>query len=220
MADKRLQNIFETLLHRYGPRHWWPGETPFEVCVGAILTQNTNWSNVEKAIANLKAADHLTVTGIAELQPAVLAALIKPAGYFNIKADRLQTFIRFLQQKHQGSLEQLFDNPWQETRIELLAVRGIGPETADSILLYAGNKPSFVVDTYTRRIFSRLGMVPEEIKYDALRQFFMEQLPSDTSLFNEYHALIVELAKDCCRTRPRCSVCCLAEQCTGRHTYI
>lgn len=214
MADNQLQKVFNTLLTTYGPRHWWPGETPFEVCVGAILTQNTNWGNVEKAIANLKAADRLSLAGLAGLLPDALAALIRPAGYFNIKAARLQAFVGFLLDQYDGSLDRLFAGPWQQTRTELLAVKGIGPETADSILLYAGHKPSFVVDAYTRRIFSRLGLVDEQISYDGLRRHFMDNLASDTALFNEYHALIVELGKQVCRPRPHCSRCCLAEQCT------
>lgn len=213
MADNRLQNIFSTLLTTYGPRHWWPGETPFEVCVGAILTQNTNWGNVEKAIVNLKTADRLSITGISTLLPDELAALIRPAGYFNVKATRLQAFTGFVQQQYHGSLDQLFAGPWQATRHELLMVKGIGPETADSILLYAGQKPSFVVDAYTRRIFSRLGLVDEQISYDQLRNYFMDRLTLNTALFNEYHALIVELGKQACRPSPRCAACCLSAGC-------
>jgi len=213
LADNQLQELFDTLLAQYGPRHWWPGETPFEVCVGAILTQNTNWGNVEKAIANLKAADRLSMTGIDSLLPNELAALIRPAGYFNVKATRLQAFTAFVLQEYGGSLDRLFTGPWQTTRQELLAVKGIGPETADSILLYAGQKPSFVVDAYTRRIFSRLGLVDELISYDRLRDFFMDRLPLDTALFNEYHALIVELGKQACRPKPQCRDCCLLARC-------
>jgi endonuclease-3 related protein len=217
-----LLKLFDILLTHYGPRHWWPGETPFEVCVGAILTQNTNWGNVEKAIANLKNADRLSVEGMATLAPDQLAALIRPAGYFNVKAGRLQAFVRFLQEQQQGSLDQLFSGPWQETRNQLLSVKGIGPETADSILLYAGNKPSFVVDSYTRRIFSRLRLVEEYCSYDHLRQFFMDCLPHETALFNEYHALIVELGKGVCRPKPRCTACCLTGICAeaALHTTI
>lgn len=209
----QVLQLFERLLTRYGAQHWWPGETPFEVCVGAILTQNTNWGNVEKAINNLKAADRLSVEGMAALAPEQLAVLIRPAGYFNLKADRLLSFIRFLQKQHQGSLDRLFSAPWRETRSQLLSVKGIGPETADSILLYAGYKPSFVVDSYTRRIFSRLGLLEESINYDELRCFFMDRLPGETALFNEYHALIVELGKEVCRPKPRCGDCCLADLC-------
>lgn len=213
MADNQLQELFATLLTQYGPRHWWPGETPFEVCVGAILTQNTNWGNVEKAIANLKAADRLSMAGIDSLLPSELATLIRPVGYFNVKATRLQAFTAFVLQEYGGSLDRLFTGPWQTTRQELLAIKGIGPETADSILLYAGQKPSFVVDAYTRRIFSRVGLVDEQISYDQLRDFFMDRLPQDTALFNEYHALIVELGKQACRPKPQCRDCCLLASC-------
>lgn len=213
MPNNQPIDIFNTLLAHYGPLQWWPGETPFEVCVGAILTQNTNWGNVEKAIANLKSAGLLSIEGIYGLDPTILSALIRPAGYFNVKTARLQEFVNFVQLQHSGSLDQLFAGPWQETRNQLLGVKGIGPETADSILLYAGNKPSFVVDAYTRRIFSRLGLVAENVSYDSLRNLFMEGLPTDVSLFNEYHAMIVELGKQFCRPKPRCLDCCLLHYC-------
>lgn len=216
MAGNQFIDIFNALLNHYGPRHWWPAETPFEVCIGAILTQNTNWGNVEKAIANLKQAGQLSATGIASMSDAELAAMIRPAGYFNVKSARLKEFVRFLQQNHHGSLERLFTEPWQQTRTQLLAVKGIGPETADSILLYAGEKPSFVVDTYTRRIFSRLGLVAEEIAYEELRRFFMDCLPLSAALYNEYHALIVELGKQVCRPKPHCQKCCLSVYCKNK----
>ncbi len=216
-SENMVLEIFTTLAKHYGPCHWWPAETPFEVCIGAILTQNTNWGNVEKALANLKTAGRLSVEGIGAFEVDELAALIRPAGYFNVKAERVQVFVRFLQQNHNSSLDCLFAAPWQQTREALLAVRGIGPETADSMLLYAGEKPSFVVDTYTRRIFSRLGLVAEPIGYDELRSFFMDRLPSDVTLYNEYHALLVELGKGVCRPSPRCSDCCLVQRCmTGK----
>lgn len=208
-----LQQLFDRLLEQYGPRGWWPAETPFEVCVGAILTQNTSWSNVEKAIVRLKAAGCLSISGIGSLTATELADLIRPAGYFRVKADRLQSFTCFVQQQYQGSLELLFAEPLPRCRERLLAVRGIGPETADSMVLYAGGKPSFVVDAYTRRIFSRLGLIQPDIGYEQLRHLFMDALPSDAALFNEYHALIVELGKQVCRTAPRCSSCCLADHC-------
>jgi len=208
-----LTTIFERLLERYGHREWWPAESPFEVCVGAILTQNTNWGNVEKAIANLKAADCLTPSAIATLPPQELAALIRPAGYFNVKARRLQSFCTSALAAGQGDLERLFAQDWRQLRQWLLAVNGIGPETADSMLLYAANRPSFVVDAYTRRIFSRLGLVDETIAYEPLRSFCMQQLPEDPALYNEFHALIVEHGKQQCRPRPRCADCCLAIQC-------
>ncbi len=213
MPVNLLQEIFYRLLANYGPRNWWPGETTFEICAGAILTQNTNWNNVEKAIANLKKADALSLDKIASLKKDELAELIRPTGYYNLKASRLQEFIFFLKQEHQGSFERLFSHPWQQTRVELLNIKGIGPETADSILLYAGNKPSFVVDSYTRRIYSRLGIVTEGISYDELRKYFMDHLPHELYLFNEYHALIVELGKQVCRKSPKCSHCCLSALC-------
>lgn len=209
-------SIFQRLLEHYGPRDWWPADSPFEVCVGAILTQNTNWGNVEKAIANLKAADRLTPSAIASLPPQELAALIRPAGYFNVKARRLQSFCSFVLEAAHGDLARLFAQDWQQLRQWLLAVNGIGPETADSILLYAANQPSFVVDAYTRRIFSRLGLVDEAIAYEPLRSFCMQQLPPDRQLYNELHALIVEHGKQHCRPRPRCEGCCLAAQCHYR----
>jgi len=220
MFAHRLLEIFDTLLACYGKRHWWPAETSFEVCVGAILTQNTNWGNVEKAIANLKQAGQLSEAAIAFMAEPELAAMIRPAGYFNVKAARLKEFVRFLQQNHQGSLKQLFAEPWQQTRTQLLAVKGIGPETADSILLYAGEKPSFVVDSYTRRIVSRLGLVAEEISYEELRWFFMKYLPLSAALFNEYHALIVELGKQVCRPKPQCQKCCLAVYCENNRNLF
>ena len=213
---KQLGSIFERLQERYGARNWWPAESPFEVCVGAILTQNTNWGNVEKAIARLKGAGRLSVEGIATLQTEELAALIRPAGYFNVKAGRLQEFVTFLQAEAGGNLDQLFMHDRQHLRRLLLDVRGIGPETADSILLYAGNLPSFVVDAYTKRIFSRLGLVDALIGYEPLRDFFMERLPEDARLYNEYHALIVEHGKQYCRPRPLCAGCCLADSCASR----
>lgn len=208
-----LTTIFERLLDRYGHRNWWPAESPFEVCVGAILTQNTNWGNVEKAIANLKAAGRLTLSGIAALPAQELAALIRPAGYFNVKARRLQSFCNAVQAAEPSSLERFLAQDWRQLRPWLLAINGIGPETADSMLLYAANQPSFVVDAYTRRIFSRLGLVDEAIGYDALRSFCMQQLPEDPALFNEFHALLVEHGKQHCRPRPRCEGCCLGAQC-------
>lgn len=211
-----LIKLFERLLDCYGHRQWWPAESPFEVCVGAILTQNTNWGNVEKALANLKEAGRLSPQGISTLLPDELAALIRPAGYFNVKARRLQEFVGFLMAQTGGALQRLFAMDFRQLRPLLLAVRGIGPETADSMLLYAGNQPSFVVDAYTRRIFSRLGLVDEGIGYEALRRFFMESLPSDAALYNEYHALIVEHGKQICRPRPRCERCCLAVWCAYR----
>lgn len=213
-----LSAIFERLLAHYGPRSWWPAETAFEVCIGAILTQNTNWSNVEKALANLKSAGRLSPQGISSLLSDQLAALIRPAGYFNAKARSLQEFVDFLRLTAQDDLGQLFARDWLLLRQQLLAVRGIGPETADSILLYAGHQPSFVVDTYTRRILSRLGLVDPAINYELLRSFCMERLPPEVPIYNEFHALLVEHGKQHCRPRPRCGDCCLANWCAFRQS--
>lgn len=213
---EKLAEIFERLLAHYGPLSWWPAETPFEVCVGAILTQNTAWGNVERAIAALKAADCLTPEGLREIEAGHLAAFIRPAGYFNLKSRRLKAFVEWLFDRYGGSLERMFSGDWRLLRDELLAVRGIGPETCDSILLYAGHKPTFVVDAYTRRLFHRLGLLPEGAGYEETRALFMDNLPPDVPLFNEYHALIVEHCKQFCRKRPRCAGCPLASSCCCR----
>jgi endonuclease-3 related protein len=213
-----LEEIFKCLFDRFGPLDWWPAETPFEVCVGAILTQNTAWSNVEKAICALKQAGIMSPDSLHGCDPEKLARLIRPAGYFNVKSRRLKDFTAWLSLNHHGSLERMFAGNWQKLRTELLQVRGIGPETADSILLYAGNKPSFVVDAYTRRLFRRLGLLPETAGYDQTRDLFMSTLPEDVRLFNEYHAQIVEQCKRFCRSKPLCSGCPLYDSCPSRLT--
>lgn len=205
--------IYESMLARFGTLSWWPAETPFEVCVGAILTQNTAWTNVEKAIYALKQAEIMTPDALQAVEPEQLAQLIRPAGYFNLKSVRLKNFTSWLFHHHAGSLEQMFSGEWPALRTELLKVCGIGPETADSILLYAGNKPSFVVDTYTRRLFFRLGLLAEDAGYDETRALFMAHLPPDAQLFNEYHAMIVEECKQFCRKKPLCSGCPLFSGC-------
>lgn len=202
-----LNKVFEKLYNAYGPQHWWPGETPFEVIVGAILTQNTNWTNVEKAIANLKEKGNFTPDGLKGIETTDLARLIRPSGYFNIKAKRLKEFISFLCNEFEGGLDRMFSLDLKKIRHKLLEINGIGPETADSILLYAGNYPIFVVDAYTKRIFSRLGLLHEEHTYHQVQEFFMENLEADTELFNEYHALIVRHAKEFCRKKPLCREC-------------
>jgi endonuclease III related protein len=199
--------MYRQLLRTYGPQRWWPGETAFEVIVGAILTQNTAWQNVEKAIARLKHAHLLTPRALRRVSEKRLASLIRPSGYFNIKAKRLKSFIRFLFIDYRGSLDAMFKESLEILRERLIRVKGIGPETADSILLYAGGYPTFVVDAYTRRVFSRHGLVPEEIRYEALKRFFMTNLPPDSALFNEYHALIVKVGKDRCKKVPLCTNC-------------
>jgi endonuclease-3 related protein len=204
-----LLRIFDLLLEQYGPLGWWPADTPFEICVGAILTQNTNWLNVEKAIANLKQEGLLTPHALRDLPLARLAAVIRPAGFFNVKSDRLKGFINWLYDRYGGSLERMFSADWRGLREEMLSVKGIGRETADSMLLYAGHKPTFVVDAYTVRLFSRLGLVRENEGYEEVRSLFMDNLPGDAGLFNEYHALIVRHGKEHCRKKRHCTGCVL-----------
>lgn len=206
LNQTRLMEVFEILLKRYGALHWWPAETPIEVCVGAILTQNTNWLNVEKAIVNLKREGLLSLEALWEIDRERLADLIRPSGFFNVKSVRLKEFLGWLLERY-GSLEAMFRGDWRVLREELISVRGIGRETCDSILLYAGEKPSFVVDAYTRRLFSRLGLVQETDSYEQVRSLFMKSLPADSALFNEYHALIVEQCKRHCRKKPLCDGC-------------
>jgi endonuclease-3 related protein len=205
--------VYRRLFERFGPLHWWPADTPFEVCIGAILTQNTAWTNVEKAIVALRQAAIMTPAAVRDVDTEDLAQLIRPAGYFNVKSVRLKDFVTWLFLHHRGSLERMFAGDWRTLRMELLQVRGIGPETADSILLYAGNMPTFVVDAYTRRLFHRLGLLPEDAGYDEARDMFVKHLPADTPLFNEYHALIVEQCKQFCRKKPLCKGCPLLDNC-------
>ncbi|HTP65648.1 MAG TPA: endonuclease III domain-containing protein [Geobacteraceae bacterium] len=204
---EELIHIYEILLDRYGPRHWWPAETAFEVCVGAILTQNTNWKNVEKAIANLKREGLLSPASLRYVPVERLAEAIRPAGYYNVKSVRLKGFIFWLFDRFSGSLERMSREEWPVLREELLAVKGIGPETADSILLYACGKPTFVVDAYTRRLLAGLGLITGKEGYEEVRALFMDNLPADVALFNEFHALIVQHAKEHCRKRPLCPGC-------------
>ncbi len=203
-----LEEIYRRMYEALGPQGWWPGESPFEVCIGAILTQNTNWQNVERAIANLKEAGLLSPQALYALPVEILAEYIRPAGYFRVKARRLKNFIKFLVEEFQASLDNLFSLPLSEARQRLLGVSGIGPETADSILLYAGGKPIFVVDAYTRRILLRHGLATEDMTYQDLQDLFMKHLPPESTLFNEYHALLVAVGKKFCRPRkPLCSAC-------------
>lgn len=204
---KTIIKIYQKMFDALGPQQWWPGETPFEIVIGAILTQNTNWSNVEKAIKNLKTAGRLSPEGIYEVSVAELAQLIRPSGFFNVKATRIKTFITWLFSRYEGSLPRMFNRDLQSLRDELLSVRGIGPETADSILLYAGNLPTFVVDAYTHRILSRHGFISEESTYDEMKSFFEENLPRDVKLFNEYHALLVNIGKRFCKPKKVCEPC-------------
>ncbi|NWF38560.1 endonuclease III domain-containing protein [Mariprofundus sp. NF] len=213
MNDHTPLQIFETLLTAYGYQLWWPAESPFEMMVGAVLTQNTNWKNVEQAIGNLKAANMLDAASIACADHEQLAEVIRPSGFFNQKACRLQLFSRFY--IAHGEISGLKKQPMAEMRAQLLALSGIGPETADSMLLYGLEKPIFVVDAYTRRIFTRLGLLPEKIDYDGIQNYFHQQLEPQLSLFQEYHALIVEHAKRHCRSQPVCDNCPLHACCAS-----
>jgi endonuclease-3 related protein len=203
--------IFERLLKAFGPRNWWPADTPFEVAVGAILTQNTTWSNVEKAIRNLKKEQLLNAEYLKSIKLERLADLIKPCGYYNVKAKRLKNFVEFLIENYEGKLKRLFEEELNIAREKLLGIKGIGMETADSILLYAGSYPIFVVDAYTKRVFSRHHFFKHNATYQEIQDFFMENLPCNTYLFNEYHALIVELGKRICKKVPNCKECPIRE---------
>jgi endonuclease-3 related protein len=199
--------IYQLLYDSFGPQHWWPGNTKFEMITGAILTQNTNWNNVEKAVANLKAADLLEPGKINDLQASRLAELIRPAGYFNIKAKRLKNFVTWLFDNYNGCLDALSNVPTDQLRLELLSIKGVGPETADSILLYALGRPVFVVDAYTARVAVRHHLTEPHADYDQLQQIFQYNIKEDLQLFNEFHALLVKLGKNFCKTKPLCTSC-------------
>jgi len=203
--------LYERLLAAYGRQQWWPADTPFEIAVGAVLTQNTNWSNVEHAIANLKAAGALSLEALIALQPPQLAQLIRPSGYYNVKAERLHELCLYLDRA--GGLDALREQPLEAARSGLLTVKGVGPETADDILLYALDRPVFVIDTYTRRLLARHALAVGDESYDALRRGFEAVLPADPGLFRQYHALIVHHAKQACRKQPACATCCLQATC-------
>lgn len=209
MDDKlKLLKLYNELMDRLGPSNWWPGETAFEVAVGAILTQNTNWSNVEKALLNLKENGLLHPEKMFREERDGLSELIRPAGYFRVKAERLKNFLVFLHLNFDLSMEKLRSESTATLRRALLKVKGLGPETADSILLYALERPVFVVDAYTKRIFSRHGIMEQERDYSEFQDFVMDRLPRDVLLYNEYHALIVRAGKNWCRkSRPLCSKC-------------
>ena len=205
-----LNSIYAAMSAHYGPTHWWPGDTPFEIAVGAILTQNTAWTNVEKAIVNLKRERLLHPKRMMGASVETLERAVRPSGYYRQKAHRLRIFCEYLSKQYGGSMKNMAKRATETLRQELLALHGIGPETADDILLYACEKPVFVVDAYTRRILARHGLVAETIGYDALQTLFHENLPMDISLFKEYHGLIVYTGKDFCRRLPRCEGCPLA----------
>ncbi len=210
----QLMSIFESLLSHFGPRHWWPAESPLEVIFGCILTQNVAWKNVEQAISNLKARNLIDIKSMLAVDNDELAELIRPARYYNQKAAALKNICCFILENYDGSLSELFKLEIAELRKQLLKLKGVGKETADSIILYAAEKPIFVVDTYTKRIFSRLGFLPHDIDYDEVQNFFTCSLPAEPYLYNEYHALIDALGHNICKSRnPYCSKCPLSAQC-------
>jgi endonuclease-3 related protein len=205
---RKLEYIFKRLYSVFGAQHWWPADSVFEIMVGTILTQNTNWSNVQKAISTLKEKRLLTALKLYQLPQRQLASLIKSAGYYNVKAARLKSFLEFFFERYAAKIKLMGEQDPGALRRQLLTVKGIGPETADSILLYALNKPVFVVDTYTKRILSRHGLIKAEVDYSQLQDIFMRNLKNDVQLFGEYHALLVKLGKDYCRKqKPKCEIC-------------
>jgi len=207
-----LTAVYEKLLAAFGPQHWWPGESPFEIVVGAVLVQNTAWRNVERAIENLREAGLMESRTLYAVPEKELAELIRPAGYFQVKSRRLRNLLKLVVEQYDGSLEAMFRTDLATLREELLGVSGIGPETADAILLYAGSLPTFVVDTYTHRVLARHGWIGYEADYHEIKDHFEASLPADAVLYNEYHALLVRLGKDYCRkTAPKCEACPLVD---------
>lgn len=215
-SSPSLGVIYRRLVRRFGHAAWWPGESPFEVCLGAILVQNTSWTNVERALRRLRRAGRLSFAALHSLSASRIAPLVRSSGTYRVKARRVRAFLDFLGEAYRGSVEAMQEeDPWVLRR-RLLAVHGIGRETADSIVLYAAGLPLFVVDAYTRRIFSRLGLVDGGLDYDEIQRFFMERLPRDAALYNDYHAQIVRLGNEVCRPRPRCHECPLGAFCPRR----
>ncbi len=206
-ASPPLRAVYAELFAAFGPQKWWPGRTRFEVMVGAVLTQNTAWTNVEKAIRRLRRERVLQPQALHAVETATLAEWIRPAGYFRLKADRLKSLTTALMRDFDGNLNRCFKLSDEDLRAWLLAVKGIGPETADSILLYAAGRAQFVVDAYTRRVLERHDWLAAHASYDEVARLFMENLPRDVALYNEYHALIVQLGKTYCRPQPRCASC-------------
>lgn len=205
---RKLSSLYKKLYISFGRQHWWPAESPFEVMVGAILTQNTSWRNVEKAIANLKQAKVLSPQRLHSLSGKRLARLIRPAGFFNLKTKRLKEFLKFYLNAYSGEIQRMREQRANLLRHQLLLVKGIGKETADSILLYSVNKPVFVVDAYTKRILLRHGLINNDYGYDQIQNLFMQNLKNEVKLFNEYHALLVKLGKDfCLKRKPKCGIC-------------
>lgn len=208
MNREKLREMYNRLYVHFGPQNWWPADSPFEVMVGAVLTQNTNWKNVEKAIDNLKGVDVMSFERLSEMPVDLLAEYIRPAGYFNSKAGRLQNLMATIAEQYDSSLHAMMEEDTQTLRQTLLSVKGIGPETADSILLYAAERPVFVVDAYTYRILLRHDFIPEDFDYDEIQEFFMDNLDQDAELYNEFHALLVCVGKEFCKKSvPKCAGC-------------
>ena len=220
--DIDLMQVFHRLYEAYGPQHWWPADSQLEVVLGAILTQSAAWGNVEKALGSLKAADCWSVEALRDVSGERLAELVRSSGYFNAKARKIKAFISHLWEHHDGDLRAMLSQEGTGLREELLSIYGIGDETADDILLYAGEHPFFVIDTYTRRILDRMGISPPATTYGGYQQLFHEALEADAPLYNEYHALLDRHAKEACRkTLPTCQSCCLRDICaTGRDAVL
>ncbi len=214
MPQHSLIQIYELLFNEYGPQHWWPGDSPFEICVGAILTQSAAWVNVEKAIGNLKTADALNSTALCSITTDKLASLLYSCGYYNAKAKKLKAFVKHLALLYDDNLDKLFDQSINDLRKELLSIHGVGDETADSMILYAAKMPIFVIDTYTRRIFTRLGYDAANDSYVNFQSLFSTNLPHHVKLFNEYHALLVNHGKEVCKKIPLCGKCCIEVLCS------
>ncbi len=206
-SGKRFLTIYQKLNAHFGDLKWWPGETPFEIAVGAMLTQNTNWKNAEQAIARLKEADILSPESLFHAKDETVAELIRPSGYYNIKTRRLKSFLAFLHDEYNGSMEGMFEEETWLLRERLLGVNGIGEETADSILLYGGHRKIFVVDAYTRRIMGREKIIEDSWSYGKIQRLFMDNLPKDVELYNQYHALLVNAGKHYCKKKPDCRHC-------------
>ena len=206
-TSRILREIYDDLFHAYGPQQWWPAETATEVVVGAVLTQNTAWSNVERAIDNLKRADCLTWSALRDLPEGKLAELLHPSGTYRVKTTRLKAFVGALWTHHGGSLDSMLQGDVETARRRLLTISGIGPETADAILLYAAHRPTFVIDAYTRRVLRRHLVIGADADYETIRRLFQQSLPPDVPLYNEYHALLVAVGKRHCRPHARCSGC-------------
>ena len=210
-AGPSLSDLYEIMNRHFGDLHWWPGESPLEIMIGAVLTQNTAWRNVEKAIRNLKEQQFIHIETILQAAPEKIAELIRPAGFFRLKTERLRNLLFFIKKDYKGSLERMFEEDVWTLREKLLQVKGIGEETADSILLYAGEKAVFVIDAYTRRVLLRHRLIREDMTYGELQRFFMDRLSRDAALYNQYHALFVEMGKSFCTKVPQCDACPLRE---------